>query len=129
MVHEIQIEIIQLIAKSLRGNWNKVTCNVEMGDVSGSETISALCHIWLGDKKEQIFPNAELNMKFRQLRSEMAKNVTNSNSSLISKFIKLNKKVENKVWTICDIELNSEGKYQFDFSYEEPPRITKLKNA
>jgi methionine synthase II (cobalamin-independent) len=32
-------------------------------------------------------------------------------------------------WTVCYLEVNSSGEYLFKFSYDEPPRFTKLNNS
>lgn len=36
---------------------------------------------------------------------------------------------EGRAWTILDINVDSKGDYNFKLSYDEPPRLTKLKNA
>lgn len=124
---ELQIDIVKSVARSIKGDWDKVTLNIEIGDVCGSETLSPMCYKWLGDTKEQVFPTLETKTYFRQLRHEMGATPKQTKPGMLSKLFGFgNKDNKNCMWSVCDLVITSDGKYNFNFSYEEPKRITDL---
>ena len=109
MSNELQVEIVKAVAKSVSQSWDRITLNVEIGDVCGSETVSEDGDAWLNGKNEQIFLDYATERLFRQLRQVMGENDS-----------------ESRCWTVCDLEIMSDGRYNFEFSYDAPKRITEL---
>ena len=112
MIIEKQVEIVKVIASSIRKPWSRIVFNVEVGDVDGSEIVSGLGHFWIEENKEQMFLSGFACQLFRDLRSLMKDNDS-----------------RDRAWSICDIEISSDGKYNFQFSYDAPKRISELNKA
>ena len=109
MIQELQIEIVKAIVNSVSQQWDRITFNIEAGDVAGSETLSEDGDAWLNGESDQIFLDYATELLLRQLRKEMAAGDPDS-----------------RCWSVCDIEVTSDGRYSYDFSYDAPKRITEL---
>ena len=111
MNDNIQELIIIEIAQNIDCEWDKFTINIEIDDIDGELVSSDESEIWFNEEVEEFDLTFEASEYFEQLREIMSKN-----------------DLENRYWTICDLEVLSDGAFKYKFSYEEPPRLSTLKN-
>lgn len=116
MLLGLQTEIIQEIARLVENKWDIISVNVEIDKVAGDLVTSpdaVFVQKKLFKKKiEQFRLNIDVVDLLKKLRNSMAGD-----------------EPEKKAWKICQIEIQSSGKYNFSFSYDEPPRLAALKRA
>lgn len=116
MFSELQTEIIQELARLVENKWDIISVNVEIDEVDG-ELVTSPYAVFIRKKlfkkkTEQFRLNIDIVDCLKRLRSSMAGD-----------------EPEKKAWKICQIEVQSSGKYNFSFSYDEPPRLATLKRA
>ncbi|MFK3863683.1 antitoxin YezG family protein [Pseudoalteromonas rhizosphaerae] len=111
MNDNIQELLIIEIAQNINSEWDKLTINIEIDDIDGRLVSSDDSEVWLNGEVEEFDLTYETSEYFEQLREIMAKN-----------------DLENRYWTICDLEVLSDGTFKYKFSYDEPPRLSALKN-
>ena len=112
MNDNIQELLIIEIAQNIDSEWDKLTINIEIDDIDGELVSSDNSEIWFNEEVEEFDLTFEASEYFEQLREVMAKN-----------------DLENRYWTICDLEVLSDGAFKYNFSYDEPPRLSALKNS
>jgi len=110
MLTEFQDDLVRALASSIPDEWDLIKVNVEIDEVHGEIVVSPDGDYFLGDKGEQLRFKIDLIDLFKGLRELMGKQNTQK-------------------WTVCYLNVSSDGKYEFKFSYDQPPRLTKLKNA
>lgn len=109
---EIQKEIVQGLADSVNSKWDKITADIEIGEVSGETVMSPDYRYHIKKESIQFDADMETEELLEDLRELMKENDPTQSH-----------------WTVCYLELDSRGKYSFKFSYDEPPRLTKLNNS
>lgn len=109
---ELQEKIVTELVSSINSKWDRVTADIEIDEVSGELVMSPDCRYHLDNKYTQFSTDIELDELFEELRDTMREHDQN-----------------NKAWTVTYLDVSPSGKYSFKFSYDEPPRLTKLKNS
>jgi hypothetical protein len=112
MFSDLQVELVQELVSGISSDWEKLTVDVEIDDVDGEAVVSPNGDSFYKKKSEQLRFNIDVVDLFEELRDKMGEADPN-----------------NQKWTICYLEVGSDGAYTFKFSYDEPPRLTKLKNS
>ncbi len=106
---ELQESIVREIVENIKENWDRLTVNIEIDDIDGELVSSDESDTWQGETSEEFDLTFEASEYFENLRDSMAQ------------FDK-----ESRNWTICDLEILSDGNYKFNFSYDKPPRLSEL---
>jgi hypothetical protein len=112
MNDDIQELLIIEIAQNINSKWDKLIINIEIDDVDGMLVSSDDSEVWFNGEIEEFDLTYETSEYFEKLREIMAKN-----------------DLENRSWTICDLEVLSAGTFKYKFSYDEPPRLSVLKDS
>ncbi|MGP5326831.1 immunity protein YezG family protein [Vreelandella titanicae] len=107
---ELQKIAVQEIALLVPQKWDKVQLNIEIDDIEGELVISPKGKYFIGDELYELRLGVDATNAFKELRKVMAQNDR-----------------ESRAWTICDLEIQNDGQYNFQFSYDEPPRLATLK--
>lgn len=107
---DIQENLVREVAGIVPETWEKITINIEIDDLDGEIVKSDESDYWVKDDFEEFDLTFEAYELFSMLRQVMAKN-----------------DATNRLWTICDLEILSDGSFEFKFSYDEPPRLATLK--
>lgn len=109
---DAQDNVAMTVAQSMNTDWLRVVVNYEMlYSESGVE------HDRLGF------------YIFRQANGELAEAQLEFTDAIIEAFRKLNDaslELNKARWTTCDFTLDSDGKFQTNFSYGEPKRINAI---
>ena len=111
MLSKIQTEIVQEVVSCISSEWDKVNMDVEIGLVKGDLVTSPKAYFNFGEKREQFSINYDAVLLFEELRESMQE-----------------KDSEHRAWSVCYLEIESNGQYVFNFSYDAPARLTKLQN-
>jgi hypothetical protein len=109
MSMQIQENLVREITANISSNWEKITVNIEIDNVSGEIVSSEESEVWDRDVPEEFDLTFEASEYFEELRETMAKS-----------------DAQNRAWTICDLEILSNGAFNFEFSYDKPPRLSTL---
>ncbi|WP_370981216.1 hypothetical protein [Agaribacterium sp. ZY112] len=112
IINDEQIALLQDIVDLVEDDWESIGLNVEIDEVDGDLVISPSCYYSIGDKRN---------------RFKLSADVCDSLESLRSTHKSVNK--DNTAWTICDIKIADDGNYSYEFSYNTPPRISKLRST
>lgn len=110
MIVNLQESIIHEIAEILPVHWDKVTINLEIDLVDDEIVISPKNEYFIKDKSHELRLGIDITDSFEELREAMKKN-----------------DVQNSAWTICDLEILSDGTFNYKFSYGEAPRLASLR--
>jgi hypothetical protein len=109
---ELQKEIVQGIVNSVSSKWDRITADIEVDEVYGESVMSPDYRFHNKEESIQFDTDMETEELIEDLRDIMQKNDSTQS-----------------YWTVCYIEVDPSGGYSFKFSYDEPPRLTKLKNS
>jgi hypothetical protein len=112
MNDNIQELLIIEITQNINSEWDKLTINIEFDYIDGELVSSDNSEIWFNGEVEEFDLTYETSEYFEQLREIMVKNV-----------------LEHRYWTICDLEILSDGTFKYKFSYDQPSRLSALKNS
>lgn len=112
MLLDIQQEIAQEVVSRIANEWDKIVLDIEIGSVDGETVRSPRAFYYFSDEKEQFSTGFGVGELFENLREKMAE-----------------ADKENRKWSICYLEIESDGQYVFKFSYDQPPRLTELQNS
>ncbi|MBZ9560087.1 MULTISPECIES: immunity protein YezG family protein [unclassified Modicisalibacter] len=107
---EPQETAIQEIALLAPHKWDKIQLNIEIDDIEGELVISPKGTFLIDDESHELRLGVDATNAFKELRKVMTQNDR-----------------EGRAWTICDLEIQNDGQYNFKFSYDEPPRLATLK--
>ncbi|MCK7599142.1 hypothetical protein M0G74_17850 [Microbulbifer sp. CAU 1566] len=107
---EIQEEIVREAMLVAVPGWRSIDINCEVFDFHGDTitSINFFCNFFI-KKRVQVTNSTDLNFCLRKLSEKMSK-----------------KPNEKFSWAIADLKILRNGKYTFEFSYDPPPRITKM---
>lgn len=105
---ELQERVVVEAMRAAVEGWNKIVINYEIKDVAGEIVQSNAFFCYFADKKDLVFDAPDVDEALKKLSLFMS-----DSGKVVS-------------WQIADLEINSDGEYKFDFSYDEPPRITKM---
>ncbi len=109
MTTSLQKEIVQEVLALVSENWDRITANIEIDDVDGEIIMSPKSNYFVEGQSNELRLGIDATDCFEELREKMARNA-------------------NQPWTICDLEILNNGAFKFQFSYDEPPRLAKLRN-
>lgn len=107
----LQGDVVQEILLLASHKWDKIQLNIEIDDIEGELVISPKGKYFIGDELYELRLGVDATNAFKELRKVMAQNDR-----------------ESRAWTICDLDVQNDGQYDFKFSYDEPPRLATLKN-
>ena len=112
MFSKLQEKIVTKLISSINSKWDRVTADIEIDYVCGEIVMSPNFRHYNGNEYTQFSSGIEITDLFEELRNLMKEYDQH-----------------NRAWTVIYLEIDYKGKYLFEFSYDEPPRLTKLKNA
>jgi len=101
-IFSIQEKVIHELVVNTPNEWERIILNFEYFHWDGDYIEKYQGFAFTPDGKEQIHPSLETFDELILLNKEMAKN-------------------NPEPWTHCEIELNSLGKYEYNFKYRMPP--------
>jgi len=107
---KLQESTVIEVASLAPAGWSKITVNIEIDDVDDELVLSPQAFYYNGDSRHELRLGIDATDYFEELRQDMAENDGN-----------------NRAWTVCDLEINPDGKFNFRFSYDEPQRLSALK--
>ena len=106
---EIQQDIVKEIAYSIQENWEKISLNLEIDSVHGEIVMSPKGKYFTNGEERELRLNIDITDLFEDLREKMS--------------------AGSGYWTICELDILSNGDFKFNFSYDEPERLAKLKRV
>jgi hypothetical protein len=106
MYIELQEKIVHEVVGLVESPWEKIMVNMEIDNIDGERIISPEADFWMDGIANELRLDIDTRNCFKELREVMAKN-----------------DVERRAWKICDLEILSNGIFNFKFSYDEPPRL------
>jgi hypothetical protein len=109
MSFELQESTVSGVVSLIKDDWTRITVNIEIDGVDGELVVSPDVSVFKSKEEQQISLGIDAIDCFEELRESMSQ--------------------EGEAWTICDLKILNSGKYTYSFSYDEPPRLTKLKNS
>lgn len=112
MILHLQKSIIHEVDGVLPDHWDKVTINIEIDFVDDEIVVSPKNKYFIKDKSYELCLGIDITDSFEELREMMKKN-----------------DAQHSAWTICDLEILSDGTFNYKFSYGEPPRLASLREC
>lgn len=107
---QMQENTVQEVVNLAPEGWEKVEINIEIDDVDGEIIVSPKSKYFIDGKAHELRLGIDATDCFEELREDMQKSDS-----------------QNRPWTICDLEILSDGTFNFKFSYDEPPRLAELR--
>jgi hypothetical protein len=106
---QLQETTVQEVASLAPLGWNKIVVNIEIDEVDGELLVSPEGLYFVGNDVHELRLGIDATDCFEELRESMA-----------------DKDCLNRFWTICILEILSDGAFDFKFSYDIPPRLSAL---
>ena len=108
-----QDQIVKAIAQAIREPWSYVVVNTEIDVVDGEQTENSIAlsyskRFWRLNSRGEELPHEHFSW-FVALREKMADPIGSR-------------------WGSCTVVFDRHGHYQFDFSYDPPPRLNGVYN-
>lgn len=107
---QMQENIVKEVLDLAPAGWEKITVNIEIGDIDGDTVVSPKSKYFIKNEGHELRLGIDATDCFEELQEIMKKNDS-----------------ENRSWTICDLEILNDGTFNFKFSYNKPPRLSNLK--
>ncbi|WP_334078315.1 hypothetical protein [Microbulbifer sp. M83] len=104
----LQDKVVVEAMREAGDGWERITINYEVKSLDGEivQSNAFFCHY--SGEKELVFNAPDVDEALKTLSLSMS-----GSGKEIS-------------WQVADLVVDSTGKYKFDFSYEEPPRIMRM---
>lgn len=109
---DLQSAIVVSVAQSINDNWKQIVLNYEI-DYPKGELVENYIGFYI-----KVGENNQLSMIQIYFSDEML--------GLLQKLRAKGLELNNEPWCTCDIVIESNGEYQFDFSFEPPKRINGI---
>ena len=105
----LQENTVQAVAILAPSGWSKIVVNIEIDEVDNELVLSPEGLYFNGTVSNELRLGIDATDCFEELRESMASNDG-----------------QNRYWTICVLEILSDGSFEFKFSCDPPPRLSAL---
>ncbi|MAT70969.1 MAG: hypothetical protein CMJ58_15765 [Planctomycetaceae bacterium] len=104
-VLQLQDEIVAAVANAIEDAWDAAVVNLEIGATDGEVAIDCLA------------------LYFTWNRGEWKRKSLDFPYECCGLFTKLRDSGAGPKWSVCMLEIDSSGKYKFDYAYDAPRRL------
>lgn len=110
LITELQEKTVVELAEIAPDNWDTISVNMEIDEIDGETVMSPSAELVFDNETVELELTIDVTDCFEELRTAMKQGDS-----------------AGRAWTICNLKVDSDGNYNFDFSYAEPPRLGALK--
>lgn len=105
-VGDLQDRLVLSVSHAIHGEWDTAVVNMEVGEIQGELRQNCIC------------------LAFRRQQGDWVRDSFLLPRNCYALFVSLREQMAGSgVWTVCNLEICSDGRYKFHFSCDLPKRL------